>query len=395
MVDPPVPTLRHILERATFSQVVAATAALHVLAIAVLMTVEPAAHYNDALVRRRAERLRDAARRSNPEPRRPIDWAFRYSVGNLDVKSTDPLSAAQRRRLLELEARVRGVFLAVHGLSAREVVPLEMRFVPVSILNDPTYFQVDEADGDGIYYGRYFVGPRLVYLTDVAWVRNSHIVHELAHHLSHRYDLGLAGAQEESRARKLEEEVARLERRLASPDVEEDAGLPEPSAPWRHQVELVDGSTLRSTALLTPERRAWLVESWMIARDVFPGALAVAGLGPTMSTDAAAPSSPPPPVTDALLPATLQVEPWRVVNAGDRPPAHGRYDRHTATLHLTPRVFYEPGLLPHLAAHHWAYQHGLDLDPQTEETLAIRVEHAVQRARRGEITAEPATADAL
>ena len=365
-------------DRGLFGRVVAITAAAHVAAVVLLQVIEPVEYYNADLLAEAARLSHAAAQPVNPEPKQPIPWGERGELTpTLGLRSVLPLDDSQRARLVEIAERAEALFVGYYGLAQRTQPRLELRVVSVATLNDPRFFNVAPDIGDRIYYGRYFPGHNIAYVTDVAWTRNTHLVHELAHYFSHAYDLGLFHSQEETRARWFEDYYVRYERLLAPRQQHVHAGALADGAPppdWRHRERLADGSQINAAFFLTPKRREWLIETTTLATQLFPA-----------HVDVPAIEAAPVTVNIVRRPLLADAEVW---GAGLDRGRRGRYVAETSTIYLPPRVFATSGMLSHQLAHHLIAAYDLELSVAEEERVAYLFERSVQRVRRGEASVD-------
>lgn len=205
-------------------------------------------------------------RPTDPEPKLPLRWAFEYSLPLLQVRSLFELSPAQLQRLEQLTQRGRRLFDITFALPRTALPLMELRVVHNAILNDDRYFDIDRGTEGSRYYGRYFVGHHIGYVTEQGFNDNTHIVHEYCHFLTDAHGLTRDKPAEERRARWFAEYFDDYETYVDAPHRQT---YPSPPGRWAFRRQLAAGLALRSTRALEPEETAAIARSVSRAQLVF------------------------------------------------------------------------------------------------------------------------------
>ncbi len=271
---------------------------------------------------------------TDPEPKQPLRWAYVYPLQLMHVRSLFELSADQLQRLDELSLRARRLFEITFELTRATLPMLELRVVHSSILNDQRYFDLDEQGGR--YYGRYFVGRNIGYVTDAAFDDDAHIVHEFSHFLSDAHDISKNKNEEERRARWFVNFYAEYEQRLEKLPVDEN-GMDVPTT-WKLTRHVGTDVLLRSTRRISREKVKTLTEAVLETQSVFARDY---GLTPGLS----------PPAESMLM--------LNVVRAGALK-NEAIAEAHQGELWLTPAALAQDlRALHHAMFHVWATRSGL------------------------------------
>jgi hypothetical protein len=287
------------------------------------------------------------------EPKTPIVWGYDAEVnGNVRVRSLAPLAAVELDTIRTVYERARALFPAFAGRAPMAVGDLDIRLLPLDMLNDASYFDVEP---DELVLGWYFPGGNITYLTPTAFSSTDHLVHELAHHFTDEYGILDSATEEEVKARRFERFYARFEELLGTAHV-----LPEPapSLPAWERVAtttVVDaGLTVRSRRLVPPPRVGWLRETVRISAALFC-------VGTGVGDDAVA------PLEIRLVDAATLNNPRLFPGAGGHR-RDGVYYPEDRVLVTTARVLVDAELLGHFLAHHLAANAALE--PEELERVA-------------------------
>ncbi|OGQ80597.1 MAG: hypothetical protein A2289_21970 [Deltaproteobacteria bacterium RIFOXYA12_FULL_58_15] len=261
-----------VLPDSIFARVCLASALVHLFAALALHLVQPPPYYGWDASDARVLRLREPDPRPplSPEPHLPIVWYGDVQLThNVRLRTFDSMDPTARADLLQIYKWALELFPAFVGRQKQQVGTLDLRVVPVGLLNNPLYFDVDN-DG-GTLYGLYYSRLNVAYVTHEVTEHPEHLVHELAHHFFDGYEIYCDDELEEVRARRFEAFFRSFLSRLASDHV--DHNSPPDFPTWTEASTayfLDEGVTLRSMMPLTRERIEWIRKLSRIASSVLP-----------------------------------------------------------------------------------------------------------------------------
>lgn len=344
-----------------FYLVLAISGLAHLMGALILRTVEPAPYYGweepHLTLGTSAQHVR--SKPVSPEPSRDVDWSYDAMITDtVRLRSSAPLATATVERITEVFARTVKLFPGWAGKTPIDLGAVDIRVVPLEVLNDPTYFDVDK---NGTVYGLYFPRANIGYVTPVAFEHSDHLVHEVAHYLYDEYDVDVDSAQEESRVRKFERYYTVFEHQLDVPHVHADV-LTEPSdlPRWRGAHRITADVSLRTTMVLQSPRALWIDHVVRVTEQSFSkqigrpsraiGELEIRVVGATRVGDLGDPDAPAKSYDARYFPAQ------RIA-------------------YVTPEVFRNSDALTHVLGHHLVRRYGLLTSEEEEE----RVVHTLTR----------------